>query len=62
VDEATRAQPVNLTGAGTTTWWQVQQEHFAGFTSQEAAAIVAYLRFRAAGDEPEFSRRSIQRG
>jgi hypothetical protein len=60
VDEATRAQPVNLPGAGATTWWQVQQEHFAGFTSQEAAAIVAYLRFRAAGDEPEFSRRSIQ--
>src|SRR6185437_14580821 len=23
VDEATRAQPVNLTGAATTTWWQV---------------------------------------
>jgi hypothetical protein len=60
VDEATRAQPVNLTGAATTTWWQVQQQHFAGFTSQEAAAIVAYLRFRAAGDEPDFSRRSIQ--
>jgi hypothetical protein len=39
---------------------QVQQDHFAGFTAREAAAVVAYLRWRAAGDEPEFSRRSIR--
>jgi hypothetical protein len=60
VDEETRAQQVNVPGAGATTWWQVQQEHFAGFTAQEAAAIVAYLRFRAAGEEPEFSRWSVR--
>jgi hypothetical protein len=60
LDEETRDRSVNLPGAGTTTWWAVQQDHFASFTSREAAAIVAYLRFRLAGDEPDFSRRSIQ--
>jgi hypothetical protein len=60
LDEATRAQPVHVPDAGDTTWWEVQQEHFAGFTSREAAAIVAYLQFRLAGEEPDFSRRSIQ--
>jgi hypothetical protein len=61
LDEATRGQPVHVPGVGASIWWQVQQEHFAGFTPQEAAAIVAYLRFRAAGEEePEFSRRSVR--
>lgn len=60
LDEATRAQPVHVAGAGATTWWEVQQEHFAGFTSRKAAAIVAYREFRLAGEEPDFSRRSIQ--
>jgi hypothetical protein len=59
LDEATRGQSVHVPGTGATTWWQVQQDHFADFTPQEAAAIVAYLRWRAAGDEAEFSRRSV---
>lgn len=60
LDEETRAKPVSVPGARATTWWEIQQQHFAGFSSEEAAAIVAYLRFRLAGDEPEFSRRSIE--
>jgi hypothetical protein len=59
LDQSTRSQEVNVPGTGLTTWWEVQQDHFAGFTSREAAAIVAYLRWRAAGQEPEFSRRSV---
>lgn len=60
LDEASRTQTVQVPGAGDTTWWQVQQDHLAGFTPREAAAIVAYLQFRAAGEEPAFSRRSVQ--
>lgn len=60
LDEATRSEVVRVPGAAPTTWWRVQQEHLAGFTAQEAAAIVAYLRWRAGGDEPEFSRRSVR--
>jgi hypothetical protein len=60
LDQKTRTQSVNVPGRGVSTWWAVQQEHFAGFTPREAAAIVAYLRWRAAQDQPEFSRRSVQ--
>jgi hypothetical protein len=60
LDQETRDKPVNAPGTPARTWWEVQQEHLAHFTAQEAAAIVAYLRFRLAGEEPEFSRRSIQ--
>ena len=60
LDDATRGESVHLPGEGTTTWWEVQQEHLAGFTAQEAAAVVAYLRWRVAGDEPDFSRRRAQ--
>lgn len=60
LDQATRDRAVHVPGAGATTWWQVQQEHFAGFTAGEAAAVVAYLRWRSAGDEPEFARRSVK--
>jgi hypothetical protein len=60
LDQETRVKSVNVPGSGTMTWWDVQQEHFAGFTSQEAAAIVAYLRFRLLGEEPQFSRLSIE--
>jgi hypothetical protein len=56
LDDASRGEAVHLPGAGTTTWWEVQREHLAGFTAQEAAAIVAYLRWRLAGDELEPSR------
>jgi Family of unknown function (DUF6714) len=47
LDEASRNQPVPVPGRGTQTWWEVQQSHLAGFTAPEAAAIVAYLRFKA---------------
>ena len=60
LDDATRSESVHLPGAGTTTWWAVQQEHLAGFTAEEAGAIVAYLRWRMAGDEPDFSRRRAE--
>jgi hypothetical protein len=60
LDDATRGESVHVPGAGPTTWWGVQQEHLAGFTAAEAAAIVAYLRWRMAGDEPDFARRSVQ--
>jgi uncharacterized protein DUF6714 len=60
LDEASRAQIIHLPGIGATTWGQVQQRHLAGFTSDEAAAIVAYLRFKAARDQIEFTRRSVQ--
>jgi hypothetical protein len=60
LDETTRGQTVNVPGVGPTTWWQVLQDHLAGFTSAEAAAIVAYLRFRVSGDEPEFSRERVR--
>jgi hypothetical protein len=59
LDQRTRTQSVSVPGRGASTWWAVQQEHFAGFTPREAAAIVAYLRWRTAQDEPEFSRRSV---
>jgi hypothetical protein len=59
-DEASRNQTIHVPGTGPTTWWQVQQGHLAGFTSDEAAAIVAYLRLKAARDEVEFTRRSVQ--
>ena len=60
LDEASRGQTVQVPGAGPQTWWQIQQEHFAGFTAGEVAAIVAYLRWKT--DQPqlaEFERRSI---
>ena len=60
LDEASRGETVRVPGAEPTTWWRVQQEHLAGFTPEEAAAIVAYLRWRAAGDEPGFARRNVE--
>ncbi|HEY7635578.1 MAG TPA: DUF6714 family protein [Gemmatimonadales bacterium] len=60
LDEATRDSPVNVPGEGATTWGRVQQAHFAGFTAQEASAVVAYLRFKAAGEQPEFFRQSVR--
>ncbi len=60
LDEVSRAEAVRGPGAEPTTWWQVQQEHLAGFTAEEAAAIVAYLWWRAAGDEPGFARRNVE--
>jgi hypothetical protein len=59
LDQKTRTQSVNVPGRGASTWWAVQQEHLADFTPREAAAIVAYLRWRTEQDEPEFSRRSV---
>jgi hypothetical protein len=60
LDEATRHRAVHVPGVGTSTWWQVQQEHFAGFTAREAAAVVAYLQWRAESEEADFARRSIR--
>jgi hypothetical protein len=61
LDEATRDRPVMVPGKGTLTWWQVQQDRLAGFTPQEAGAIVAYLRWRASDREiAPHERRSVE--
>ncbi len=49
LDQATREQIVMVPGQEALTWWQVQQDRFAGFTTEEARAIVAYLRWRGSG-------------
>jgi hypothetical protein len=59
LDEATSGQMVKLPGGVTTTWWEVQQDHLAGFTAREAAAIVAYLRWRAEHGQTEPARRRV---
>jgi hypothetical protein len=42
------------------TWWGVQQEHFAPMSVTEAAAVVTYLRWKAAtGTLHEHERRSV---
>ena len=61
LDQASREKPVTVSGKKTLTWWEVQQDRFAGFTSDEAAAIVAYMRWRASDDAlAGHERRSIQ--
>ncbi len=60
LDEATRGGQVRVTGEGMRSWWEVQQDHFAGFTSQEATAIVAYLRWKLdAGKLTDSERSSV---
>lgn len=59
LDAESRSQTVRLPGGETTTWWDVQQDHLAGFTTREAAAIVAYLRWRAEHEETEPARRRV---
>jgi hypothetical protein len=58
LDEATRGGRVRVQGEGMRSWWEVQQAHFADFTSQEAAAIVAYLRWKLDVGELTDSERS----
>ena len=45
--------------AETQTWWEVQQQHFAPLTNQEAAAIVEYLRWKHDQTISEHEQRAI---
>jgi Family of unknown function (DUF6714) len=61
LDDATRTRPVQVASGQRETWWEVQQTHFAGFTTTEAAAIVAYLRWQLdRGSLAEFEQRSVR--
>jgi hypothetical protein len=45
--------------AHTQTWWEVQQEHFAPLTHDEAAVIVEYLRWKCDQTISEHDQRAI---
>jgi hypothetical protein len=61
LDHASREKRVIVSGKNTVTWWEVQQDRFAGFTRDEAAAIVAYMRWRASDDAlTAHERQSVQ--
>lgn len=53
LDDATRDVVVNQKLLGDRTWFQCQQERFAHFTDQEAAALVAYLEWKIETDPYE---------
>ena len=55
-----REQPVNPRRFGAWTWSAAIAERFEGFTPREAAAIVAYLRYKAAHDELGLDRPRIE--
>ena len=57
LDDATRSVCINPRLYGERTWMDYCRERFAAFTGDEAAAIVAYLRFKR--DSSEFERKSI---
>jgi hypothetical protein len=60
LDEATRRRPAGMARGAVRTWWEVQQEHFAPMSVTEAAAVVAYLRWKAGtGTLHEHERRSV---
>ena len=60
VDDGTRREHLRSAKYAHLTWWDVQQERFAGFAASEAAAIVAYLRWKLdAGRLAEPERRSV---
>ena len=58
LDDAKRDVPVNELRYGDWTWFDAVSGRLAGFTSGEAEAIVAYLRYKA--DQDEFSRPRIE--
>jgi len=58
LDDATHAEPVNPRRYGERTWLHAQSHRFSTFTRTEAAAIVAYLRYKAAHDD--FARPQIE--
>jgi hypothetical protein len=61
LDQATRDQQVMVPEQGRLTWWEVQQDRFAGFTAEEAGAIVAYLRWRGSDSGiASHERRSVE--
>jgi hypothetical protein len=51
LDDASRAEKVNLRRYGERTWLDEKRHKFAVFTREEATAIVAFLRYRAEHDE-----------
>jgi hypothetical protein len=60
LDEATRRRPAGTAGGPALTWWEAQQEHLAPMSAAEAAAVVAYLRWKVAkGTLHEHERRSV---
>ena len=58
LDDASRTKKVNPRRYGARTWMEEKGHRFAVFMPAEARAILAYLRFRAEGDE--FERSSIE--
>ncbi len=51
LDDEHRDKPINPRRFGDRTWLDARRYRFSVFTSAEARAIVAYLEFRALGDE-----------
>jgi hypothetical protein len=59
VDEQ-RNTPVNQRRYGSWTWFEAVSERFRNFTPAEAAAIVAYMRYKAQHDELGVDRPMIE--
>ncbi|MEZ5289586.1 MAG: DUF6714 family protein [Vicinamibacterales bacterium] len=57
--DAQRHTPVNERRYGSWTWFEAISDRFRAFTPAEAAAIVAYLRFKADHDELGLDRPKI---
>jgi hypothetical protein len=47
MDDSSRGERINPLRYGERTWWDAAQERFGRFTRDQAAAVAAYLRFRA---------------
>ncbi len=57
LDDQTRSESINPVLYGERTWMDESQDRFSGFTKTEAAAIVAYLKFKR--ESSEFDQESI---
>lgn len=58
LDDASRNKPVNPRRFGARNWYEAKRHKFAVFTGDEARAILAYLRYKAAHDA--FEKRRIE--
>jgi hypothetical protein len=58
--DAQRETPVNERRYGKWTWFQAVSDQFRAFTPVEVAAIVAYLRYKAEGDDLGLERPKIE--
>lgn len=50
LDDSSRGERINPLRYGERTWWDAAQERFGRFTRDQAAAVAAYLRFKARSD------------